>query len=210
MLVLNDIKNGLPLPDNSVDMIYTDPPYLKKYLYCYEILANETMRVLRPGGFVMAMAGGYWLNKIFAFFESSGLDYFWNLQSVNLGNNTPYIYQRGVLSCSKTILCYSKNGGKLHVKSMRTVFAPKGKMKAYHHWGQDVGEARYFIEHCTRPNDTVLDPFIGGGTTAVACDLIGRKWIGMDNDPDALTTTENRLNETEIPTQAGLPIFAGL
>lgn len=56
-LAIADIEN-LPLPDNSVDMIFTDPPYLKAYLPCYEHLARQAMRVLKPGGFVLAECGG--------------------------------------------------------------------------------------------------------------------------------------------------------
>ena len=40
------------------------------------------------------------------------------------------------------------------------------------------------IEPCilagTRPGDTILDPFLGSGTTAVQAEKFGRKWIGID------------------------------
>ncbi len=39
---------------------------------------------------------------------------------------------------------------------------------------------KWFILWLTDPGDTVLDPFMGSGSTAVACKEEGRKWIGFD------------------------------
>ena len=38
------------IPDNSVDLIFTDPPYSKEYLPLYEELAKLAIRILKPGG----------------------------------------------------------------------------------------------------------------------------------------------------------------
>ena len=38
----------------------------------------------------------------------------------------------------------------------------------------------YLVSIATRPNDTVLDPFMGSGTTGVACKILGRKFIGFE------------------------------
>jgi hypothetical protein len=40
--------------------------------------------------------------------------------------------------------------------------------------------ARTIIEHFTRPGDTVLDPFVGGGTSLVEARALGRSAIGVD------------------------------
>ncbi len=50
----------------------------------------------------------------------------------------------------------------------------------------------------TRRDDTVLDPFIGSGTTAVACKKLGRKYIGFDINPDYCKSAEKRLKEVQI------------
>ena len=39
------------------------------------------------------------------------------------------------------------------------------------------------IQCWTNPGDTVLDPFLGSGTTAVACMRTGRRFIGIERDP---------------------------
>lgn len=48
---------------------------------------------------------------------------------------------------------------------------------------------RYSIE-----GDTVLDPFIGGGTTAVESKLTNRNFVGVDINPRALERTKEKLN----------------
>lgn len=45
----------------------------------------------------------------------------------------------------------------------------------------------------TKENDVVLDPFIGSGTTAVACKKLGRKYIGFDINQQYCDDAENRL-----------------
>ena len=43
-------------------------------------------------------------------------------------------------------------------------------------------------------NDTILDQFVGGGTTAVEAKLTGRNFIGVDINPNALGITKSKLN----------------
>jgi site-specific DNA-methyltransferase (adenine-specific) len=195
----------LPLAENSIDLIFTDPPYPKEYLYTYEWLISEAVRVLKPDGFVIAMAGGYQLNKIFTIFEKSGLEYFYEfIHKVN--GTAPYIWPRFVVAKSKSLLCYGKGKGLPRLKSVLSVFEPsaKSKSKQWHHWGQDVESARYYIDCFSKPGDLICDPFIGGGTTAVACELIGRRCISFDIDPAALRTTRSRLEGAEIYKQDSL------
>jgi site-specific DNA-methyltransferase (adenine-specific) len=42
------------------------------------------------------------------------------------------------------------------------------------------------------PGQTILDPFVGGGTTAVVALKRGCNFIGIDNDLSALLTTKKR------------------
>lgn len=194
----------LPLPAESVDLIFTDPPYLREYLPCYGWLAREAMRVLKPGGFVLAMCGGVWLNKIYQLFDAAGLEYFWEFHYLIEKGSASYVWNRQVLSRSKSILAYSKGPSLPRVGGCMSYFTGT-KDKAWHHWGQDVDSARYYVDYFSGPDDLVLDPFIGGGTTAVACELIGRRWLGCDIDPAALATTQARMAETDI--FAALPLF---
>ena len=46
----------------------------------------------------------------------------------------------------------------------------------------------------SQEGDTVLDPFVGGGTTAVEAKLTNRNFIGVDINPNAIEITRNKLN----------------
>jgi len=45
--------------------------------------------------------------------------------------------------------------------------------------------------------DTIMDPFIGGGTTAAVADKLNRRWIGIDQSVQAIKVTEFRLNQQQ-------------
>jgi DNA modification methylase len=50
------------------------------------------------------------------------------------------------------------------------------------------------IEMVSNEGDTVLDAFVGGGTTVVVADKLKRNWIGIDQSVAAIKVTEMRLN----------------
>jgi site-specific DNA-methyltransferase (adenine-specific) len=49
------------------------------------------------------------------------------------------------------------------------------------------------ISVSTQPNDLVLDPFMGSGSTGVACEKMGRRFIGMESDENYLNVAQERL-----------------
>ena len=53
---------------------------------------------------------------------------------------------------------------------------------------------REFIEFFTKPGDLVLDPFVGTGSTLVACKETGRKGIGIELYPKYVKTARARTN----------------
>lgn len=50
-----------------------------------------------------------------------------------------------------------------------------------------------FLHLLTRAGDVVLDPFIGSGSTAVACKELGRHFIGYDINPEYCQYAQNRV-----------------
>jgi DNA modification methylase len=52
-----------------------------------------------------------------------------------------------------------------------------------------------FIKCASNEGDIVLDPFVGGGTTAVVADELQRQWIGIDQSPMAIRVSDMRLSK---------------
>ena len=49
----------------------------------------------------------------------------------------------------------------------------------------------------TEDADTILDPFMGSGTTGVACVQTGRNFIGIEIDPTYFAIAERRIAEAQ-------------
>lgn len=74
---------------------------------------------------------------------------------------------------------------------------------------------RYLLEQYTNEEDLVLDPFIGSGTTAVACKYMKRHYLGFEIDPKYAQIAQERLTtntwKKEEPAPAGpIPTADGL
>ena len=53
---------------------------------------------------------------------------------------------------------------------------------------------RHLVRLVTPPGGTVLDPFLGSGTTAIACEMEGFEWIGIEKEAEYVAIAEARLN----------------
>ena len=75
-----------------------------------------------------------------------------------------------------------------------------------HPTGKPIEMVRQWVERFTNPGATVLDPFMGSGTTGVACVQTGRNFIGCDIHPGYFAIAERRIaNEQQ---QLRLPILS--
>ncbi len=197
------------IPNESIDLIFTDPPYPKEFLPLYEWLCNEAMRVLKPGGFCCFIAASLYLDKIFEFGTKSGLSYYFKIETMN-GFDKPIIWPRKVLNASKPILMWTKGKGEIVVPNMLSVYAGQGPDKRFHHWGQDEGSARYVISYVVGDGEarkyphkrpvTLLEPFCGGGATLEACKWLGVDYIAFEIDPVAAETAQQRMDGC-VPTK---------
>ena len=63
-----------------------------------------------------------------------------------------------------------------------------------------ISKPLYILERIilasTREDELVLDPFCGSSTTGVACKRLGRKYIGIDNEPDYINLSIERLKNS--------------
>lgn len=86
-------------------------------------------------------------------------------------------------------------------KQMRSVWSiptPPAAEKKFgkHPTQKPLALLKRIVQSSTRDGDTVLDPFIGSGTTALACRLIGaREFIGIELKEEYLDLTLKRIND---------------
>lgn len=193
-LILGDLAQvHAEIPDESVDVIITDPPYPEEFLPTYETLAKVAVRVLKPGGSCLAMVGHQWLPQVLDLMRKH-LDYHWTLAYVQPGS-TARIWSKKIIVGWKPVVWFTK--GKYDGDFAYDVVKSEARDKDYHEWGQSENGFARLIEWFSYPGDTILDPFLGGGTTGVAALRLGRRFVGIDIDATAIETTRLRLAEIQ-------------
>ena len=184
------------LSDDSVDLVLTDPPYNRESLYLYDDLGRVGARVLKTGGSLLSYAGHYAIPEVLAL-VSTHLRFWW-LLAVDQSGPAARLPGKWVFVEWKPMVWFVKGGrgGRRYV-SDKVKSMPADKK--YHKWQQCVSEARYYIEHLTEPGDLVLDPFTGGGTTAIAALQTGRRFIGYEIDPHVADVARQRIANAQMP-----------
>jgi hypothetical protein len=183
-------QRGQEIEDESIDLVFTDPPYPKKCLPLWSDVAEVAQRVLRPGGILAAYSGQKYLPTVMGSLDEH-LDYVW-MGSIRHSGGDAMRWDVKMKNGWKPILIYAKPP----VQRNWQPFADQvtgGSEKADHDWQQASREALHYIEALCPVGGTVLDPMIGSGTTAVAAVELGRHCIGIDEDPGAITAAKERL-----------------
>ncbi len=113
------------------------------------------------------------------------------IQFVNSTESWIYFINRGT---SGTF----HNNGKVCHDFLESSVCPKSEKKHGNHPTQKpLSILKKLIETTTDPNDIVLDPFMGSGSTCVAAALTGRRYIGIELDNDYYTIAQARINNLE-------------
>jgi len=185
---------GEKVASASVDWIITDPPYPKNYIALYGQLADFAARTLKPGGSLLAMVGQSYLPEIIAALGTR-LSYHWTLAYLTPGGQSAQLWERKVNTFWKPLLWFVK--GKYEGDWIGDVCRSdvNDNDKRFHEWGQSESGMADIVERFTYPGQTICDPFLGGGTTAVVAVKTGRLFIGIDSDAKAIATTKARLSE---------------
>ena len=108
-LQFGDMRNlGENIADNSIDLIFTDPPYNEISLTLYGDLAKLADRVLKPGGSLIAYVGHYAIFKINDLIRAnSKLVYHWQIIVKHNGSKSR-IHARRIWPYYKPLLWYYK------------------------------------------------------------------------------------------------------
>ena len=77
-------------------------------------------------------------------------------------------------------LVYGRTKNQLYMHDyFQTKPSPK-KGTVGHPCPKPIEWANWLIDKATDKNNTILDPFLGSGTTAIACERLNRRWIGIE------------------------------
>lgn len=90
--------------------------------------------------------------------------------------NNGFRYQTNV------ILAPNKTGMKHHERTIHPTQKP-------------ISLISTLIKWITNEGDTILDPFCGSGTTAIACKELGRNYICVEKEPEYYQIACNRINQ---------------
>lgn len=180
----------------SVDFIVTDPPYPKEYLHVYQQLAAFSAHALRPGGSLLCMIGQSYLPEIVAAMSRvDGLAYQWTLAYLTPGGQATQLWDRKVNTFWKPVLWFVRGTYGSHWVGDVARSEVNDNDKNHHHWGQSASGMFDLIDRFVVPNQTVCDPFLGGGTTGIAALQAGCSFIGLDRDESCTTRSEARFAE---------------
>lgn len=157
---------------------------------------------------VLCCAGGGGPSPTFAWLadrmDRGGLDFFhsviWDKKNPGLG----WRYKRQhemVMVAHKSGRSLRWREGQGAVGNVVTLSAPKIRT---HPNEKPLELVSFFLRNHCQPGDVVLDPFMGGGTTGVACAQLGLRFIGIELDPQWFAVAVQRIGATLDRSQAAL------
>lgn len=187
------------IPDESIDLIFTDPVYDR--IEDYEWLGKLTERVLRPGGVLLCWHGIGWLPGQLTALGIS-LNYRWQFIEYRPNEVKPRHSPNGrsTYSC----LTWWDRGDSRPVyrtvdcRSVPIVALSAGQA-AYHRWGKSERTTGYYMAAFSVPDAIVLDTFSGSGTVPAVCKMLGRNYIAFEIDPDTAARARERVANTQPP-----------
>ena len=177
-------------PDNCVDLVLTDPPYpdyhTKKYQY-----VDGMLNFLKQINYRQLI---FWSAKV-----KFPLDY-----------TAVHIWDKWIGCGSEYERIFERNGG-IQYKLFRKFAAVGNPFRAQIaqdiHTGHPSQKPIKLLKHLiwifSKPNDLILDPFCGSGTTCVAAKMLGRRYIGIDISEKYCEIARQRLEavDTGVPVR---------
>ena len=190
----DSFKLAESIPDATCPLIFTDPPYDRKSLPMFEQLGELAGRILVDGGSLITYCGQYVMSDVMDLILSEGrLRWFWLTCCLHTGG-TAQMKEYGIKVKWKPMLWFVKGD----FRRDRTIWVDdlikSNQEKDAHVWQHSLIEASYYINKLSKPDELVLDPFCGGGTTAVAAKQLKRQWWTADVDSKCVDDARKRIN----------------
>ena len=179
------------IPDNSVDLIITDPIYLKENLSDWSDLSLFASQKLKIGKLLVCYSSTNILDESIKRL-SEHLQYVWTLAVVYPSAKKPHHIYR-INGLWKPILMFSNGIYQPDLQWICDVITGDGITKDHHEWEQGIKESEYIIKNLSVEHDLVVDPLLGSGTTALASKMLNRRFLGSDKDIDAINISLSRL-----------------
>jgi len=195
----NFIDISKNIPDNSVDLIFTDPPYNERSLSLYKELALVAKKVLKPGASIIFYCGTYGIPQVLDYMKEAGLTYYWIIAVKHQG---PFArsWTKSISIKWKPLLWHIKGKAKFDTTEfISDLVESSSPDKISHDWQQSTVEAHHVISRLTIENQTVLDPMMGSGTTGIAAIKLSRKFIGIEMDLHTFNRAQCAISQKSKP-----------
>ena len=199
------------IPDGSVDLILTDPPYgidltpqrengkfkntkvaNDDTLEWLEGYVDELYRVSK--NVVCLFCGWQHIDKFKVAIEKRFMVkniLIWNKDWFGMGNNYRPNYEMIILACKTNFTTPSKN------KSNILTYRRLSPQKLTHSCEKPVNLLKDLITELSNEKDVILDSFMGSGSTCVACKNTNRKYIGIELDDKYFDIACKRIKNTK-------------
>ena len=187
------------MEDKSVDLVLTDPPYGigDKLAIGGATKRNLMMELYLSSPWEDIAPSKEYFDEIFRVSKNQiicGGNYFdlpptrgfivWDkIKFASNYSQVEYIWTS--FDCISRIFKYCSNGG----------FVIKPEDKHEHPTQKPLALMKWILEKYSDEGMTVLDPFMGSGTTCVACKKLGRNYIGIEKEPEYIKIAEKRLEK---------------
>lgn len=185
------------IPDESVDLIFTDPVYDR--IDDYRWLAETAVRVLRPDRACLVWTATPLLSTVIKAMEPP-LDYAWQMVWQKVGP----VYPGKPGMCKYASCLWFEKG---HSKTINKIWdfhqTTKGNdlpiAENGHGWRKSADNIGLWLDAFTQPDDVVLDPFTGGGTVPAVCKMLGRNYVAFEIEPETAEKARERVLNTQPP-----------
>ena len=192
------------LPDESVDLVLTDPPYGNNDVYgrAYKSIKGDE----HPLNALFALAAVYRLLKdnrtCFCFINVQQLPFVesfvirytaFKVRDVLVWDKRRMGFGRAFRKRHELILVLEKGQPSYRSRGLANVVACSRVARPQHPHQKPVDLLKTLIGHASDQGDTVLDPFMGSGSTAIAAQAMGRHFIGIELDADYFELARQRI-----------------